>query len=479
MKIVSLQINDKIADFKAGNVLLWSQKNSVGKTTLVRLLLYSFGYPVPSTKKMRFSNIETKLKFLQDGKEYTYQRTKKIVTVFQNEELQGQFHVQNDYDELLAIAFGLDNELILENMLGLHYFDQEKGWTLLNRGTVIGDIHFNIEKLVEGMTGLQLGELRSDIGHLDQEIQNYSQIRNLAEFQVSVQANEDNFDWNSVTELNNELNIVNFSLNREKKNLSELQASLEGNEKFEKMIDRFKLAVKDNAGNEIPVTSETLVDYKFNQAAIRARIVNVHNAINDLNGRKNKLERELSELGLFEVENQVRQVYNALSDVNLSVQNLDAIIADLSKKRSVKKAQVKSILNTSEMVTKIYARVKQYSKTLKVDQYIDPSEGFLFTSNLKEYSGAILHLIVFAFKLGLLKELQDITSSNFPIIIDSPKSGELDQDNLKGMFNLLKEEFSENQIIVATAEDLAALYSWNHTIKFTTRLMEDLPEDHS
>ena len=40
---------------------------------------------------------------------------------------------------------------MLSNILGAFYFDQEKGWTLLNRGVVIGSIHFNIDELVRGI----------------------------------------------------------------------------------------------------------------------------------------------------------------------------------------------------------------------------------------------------------------------------------------------------------------------------------------
>ena len=41
--------------------LIFSQKNSRGKTTLVRLMLYALGYSVPSTKKIKFANCNNKL----------------------------------------------------------------------------------------------------------------------------------------------------------------------------------------------------------------------------------------------------------------------------------------------------------------------------------------------------------------------------------------------------------------------------------
>ena len=50
--------------------------------------------------------------------------------------------------ELHKLLFGNCNDDILLNLLGTFYIDQEKGWTLLNRGTVIGSVHFNIEELM-------------------------------------------------------------------------------------------------------------------------------------------------------------------------------------------------------------------------------------------------------------------------------------------------------------------------------------------
>ena len=39
------------------------------------------------------------------------------------------------------------------------YIDQDKGWTLLNRGTVIGKIKFSIEELLAGLNGIDIDEL--------------------------------------------------------------------------------------------------------------------------------------------------------------------------------------------------------------------------------------------------------------------------------------------------------------------------------
>ena len=60
MRIISLKIianqltvagdNDKVFEFNEGaNIVYSAGDNSVGKTTLLRFLMYSFGYPIPNT----------------------------------------------------------------------------------------------------------------------------------------------------------------------------------------------------------------------------------------------------------------------------------------------------------------------------------------------------------------------------------------------------------------------------------------------
>ena len=60
MKIKSIYISQGMfyteRFFESGFNLIFSEKNSTGKTTLMRCLLYGLGYAIPSTKRF---NIET------------------------------------------------------------------------------------------------------------------------------------------------------------------------------------------------------------------------------------------------------------------------------------------------------------------------------------------------------------------------------------------------------------------------------------
>lgn len=98
------------------------------------------------------------------------------------------------------------------------------------------------------------------------------------------------------------------------------------------------------------------------------------------------------------------------------------------------------------------------------------ASSYLFTSNLKELSGAVLHKTVFAFRLAYIIEIQKKLGIKLPLILDSPSGKEVDPDNVQLMMNILKTEFSDNQIIIASIfkYDFASV----NTIEIKNRLIE-------
>ena len=74
----------------------------------------------------------------------------------------------------------------------------------------------------------------------------------------------------------------------------------------------------------------------------------------------------------------------------------------------------------------------------------------MFTSNLKELSGAVLHKTVFAFRLAYIIEIERVIGVKLPIILDSPSGKEVDQENITLMMGILKRDFSDHQIIIAS-----------------------------
>ena len=96
---------------------------------------------------------------------------------------------------------------------------------------------------------------------------------------------------------------------------------------------------------------------------------------------------------------------------------------------------------------------------------------YLFTSNLRVLSGALLYKTVFAFRLAYILEVKRILGVTLPIILDSPSGKEIDNQNIQMMINILKRDFSDHQIIIASIfeYDLPDV----NVIEIKKRLLED------
>ena len=133
---------ERTIDLDATVNLIHSHENSKGKTTLLRFLLYSLGYNIPSTRKIKFEQCEVKTVIETE--------TSGLITLFRGSnsyivasirDEESTFLLPDQQNSLHELLYGTDNPDILNNVLGAFYVDQEKGWTLLNRGIVIGSIH--------------------------------------------------------------------------------------------------------------------------------------------------------------------------------------------------------------------------------------------------------------------------------------------------------------------------------------------------
>ena len=104
----------------------------------------------------------------------------------------------------------------------------------------------------------------------------------------------------------------------------------------------------------------------------------------------------------------------------------------------------------TRVIKSLYENMVRYATELGVGNNESIAISYLFTSNLKELSGAVLHKTVFAFRLAYIIEIEKHLGIKLPIILDSPSGKEVDQANIQLMVNILKRDFSENQIIIAS-----------------------------
>ena len=110
--------DEKLITFSERNNHVFSIANSKGKTTLLRLLLYSIGYNIPGTKNFNFDKcyVECQVE-IATGEEVTLIReTQSYIVVKYNGEVI-TYPLPGQVLELHSMLFGTKNVNLLRNLL--------------------------------------------------------------------------------------------------------------------------------------------------------------------------------------------------------------------------------------------------------------------------------------------------------------------------------------------------------------------------
>ena len=463
-------------DFSKEVNLIHSDKNSKGKTTLLRFMLYALGYNIPNTKKIKFNQCEVEL-IVENEKKEEIKLVRNNLPIIQIEKNKKKkvYVIPEQQDELQEMVFGIENKDIISNLLGVYYIDQEKGWTLLNRGIVIGSIHFNIEELIRGLSGINCTDLIEKETQLKRKISKYKQMLSIAEYQQILQ-NEKGLVTNSYEDkIDSELDSLLIKQREIKEELHRIDKILSDNKHFKKFVIEMKLLVKTSSGEIVPVTENNIVGLNdaiellvAKRKITFARLVDVTSKIEK---KQKKFNKEYEQLKFFESVNQLEIFDKRISRIPLNQIIIKQEITNLEKEvKNIREEISRITKNNNTIGSYIFEIIIKYATELKIGDKNSISPTYLFTSNLKELSGAILHKTVFAFKLGYISAIKKKLNIKLPILLDSPTGKEVDQENIKLMMNILKRDFSDHQIIIASIFE----YDFNNvnTIEIKNRLIE-------
>ena len=463
-------------DFSKEVNLIHSDKNSKGKTTLLRFMLYALGYNIPNTKKIKFNQCEVEL-IVENEKKEEIKLVRNNLPIIQIEKNKKKkvYVIPEQQDELQEMVFGIENKDIISNLLGVYYIDQEKGWTLLNRGIVIGSIHFNIEELIRGLSGINCTDLIEKETQLKRKISKYKQMLSIAEYQQILQ-NEKGLVTNSYEDkIDSELDSLLIKQREIKEELRRIDKILSDNKHFKKFVIEMKLLVKTSSGEIVPVTENNIIGLNdaiellvTKRKLTFARFVDVTSKIEK---KQKKFDKEYEQLKFFELVNQLEIFDKRISSIPLNRIIIKQEITNLEKEVKDIREEISRITkNNNTIGSYIFEIIIKYATELKIGDKNSISPTYLFTSNLKELSGAILHKTVFAFKLGYISAIKKKLNIKLPILLDSPTGKEVDQENIKLMMNILKRDFSDHQIIIASIFE----YDFNNvnTIEIKNRLIE-------
>lgn len=448
---------ERTFEFTNGVNLIFSKENSKGKTTLLRFMLYSLGYNIPNTRRIKFDRCEVVSRIWVDtvGEMILSRYSNDFIeaTVAGNKKT---YVLPDQLHDLQKIIFGTENADVLDNILGAIYADQEKGWTLLNRGTAIGSIRFNIEELIRGLSGCDCSDLIRREAQLSRELAKYRQMASVAKYREEIVAESgtlvaDSYSVESdvaIAQLLMQQKALQSELNRIDKNLSD-------NRRVRQYVADMKLTVRLPDGTVFPVTADSIVGLSdtIDYLIAKRKIVSadLRSVIHQLANIQKEEETEAEQLAFFQSESMIDIFDRRIASVPIDAGAIDKEIKRLEKVlKSVREEISRKTKSNTGVVMSLYENMVKYAAELGVGNSKSIASSYLFTSNLKELSGAVLHKTVFAFRLAYIIELEKHLGIKLPIILDSPSGKEVDQANIQLMVNILKRDFSDNQIIIAS-----------------------------
>lgn len=436
--------------------LIHSNENSKGKTTLLRALLYALGYNIPATDGIKsFDNFYITIVLATNKEEYILERHRDIIKLQQNEDIV-RYILPAQINELHSVIFKINEELILNNLLATFYIDQEKGWTLLNRGIIIGKNRFKIEDFIAALSEKNVSSINNEIKKIEDELRKYRALKSISEYkEQNIDDDINLYSKKDESELYNKINFYKLRKLEVKNELKEINQILEDNKKIVTYLEKLDIYVKVSEKESIKVCKNNILNYSENQIFYETRRNNLEINLSKINNEIKKIEDELDSRNLFSnIQTVADEIDLMLKDVEINEKQMEKIIGQLTRRRQKLKDELHTILSENNIyLTSIFETIKKYAKELKFEEYIGDSPKFVLTDKLKGKTGRILTHMSFAFKLAYLTEIKKKYNIKLPIIIDSPKTNELTDDAAIAMIRILERDFKDHQIIYASIYD--------------------------
>lgn len=457
MRITSLSMVDGMyhGEYDIEKIsIVYNPLNGQGKTTFLRCILYSLGYPIPSTLNVNLERIDFTLTLVKDsGENCIIRRIGHVADVLCGGSIK-TYSLPCDQYEMQRDIFGIQSELVLANLLGAYYFDQEKGWIVLNRGKVIGGIHFTIEDFLRGLSDRPYLQEYQKLQQVEREIKKYKQMLEVAEYQTGTKERGEDIAHDTPSEeIKQELSRLYNERRPLDNELSRLVNVVRKNTSFKNYVTAMHLRVKAPDGSVIPVNVDTIEDFKTNEKFLQAKIADVKLQLSAVANKISTLEQRLGrEFDLVDVETSIEHFDAEISRIKIDKDAVIRILKDLQRQRKELIEKVRqSIARDGDVVVTLQKSISKYL----IEFGIDGKYGYdIFTHDIKRLTGAFFHMLIFAFRISYAKLVREKTGAVLPIIIDSPTGKEVQREKIDKMLEVLERDFKDHQIIIATIYDL-------------------------
>ena len=212
-----------------------------------------------------------------------------------------------------------------------------------------------------------------------------------------------------------------------------------------------KVYVKNPSGGDpIRVTRDTLFEYESIEevnSARRSMLIAERNALKrQIASIEAEEEKQATLLNVATADSELTRRLASISGIS-SIEVNTMLNKFYKERKALSEALKKRTKSNNTWITDAYKIISDYANELSIpfDYKID-----IFTSNLKTKSGAILHKMVFIYKLAYIKLLSQKVGYPVPIFCDSPSGREIKLKTIAEILSILKRDFAKHQIIIAS-----------------------------
>ncbi|OYS17348.1 hypothetical protein CBF56_07585 [Lactobacillus taiwanensis] len=425
--------------------IISSKYNKKGKSTLLRVILYALGFEVVRTNGIANLDLKTNIKILTDDLEeiQIFRNNEKVILEESSSDKKRELHLPEDREVLHSTFFDFNNGKLLENFLGTFYFEQGRGYSLINNGVVTPKNRFNLKELVTQLVP-EVEEKLKEIEKKEITIRRSKTAINAINAVLKDNDNsieEDNQDEITIQNINS----LKFKLKQLKRKKRTILESIEDNNKLLEYIGKLKLRLRLSDESVVIVTSD--------------KIEGMENISNYLISEKTVVNNQIKETKqlIYKNEEAIKKKYTNRDIAKFSIpqafnfEKNKAMLKYLNKQDEELALQKKELLRKNsyqELQDRIYKLYTEYASELNISNWL--KNGIFSSKNISGLTGTEQEFTAISIRLAALKLIEEFTKVNLPIILDSPFQ-ELDTKNKKLLVDFLENEFSEKHQFIITS----------------------------
>lgn len=425
-----------------------SKDNKAGKSTLLRVLLYALGFEIIMTNGIADLSLQTKVIVDNNHDNELYiKRIGNLVEYKSKKEKKQTFELPEARTKLLAKIFEFTNVDLVSNLLGAFYFEQGRGYSLINHGVVTPKNNFDLKSLINQL----IPELEEKLNELETESEKISrQTKAIRAINKVIERFPDSLGEDDDETIIKNINMLKFKLKELKLKSKRIEEASKDNQSILQYIDKLGLKIRLKDGKEVSVTPNNIVGWKDITNYLKTESLIINNKILDTENELIRQQRLIDDRYSADVDfNKIKITIPQAFNIDKNKVRLKYLNSQ-SKKINSEKNLIFKKNDYQELQNRLYKLYTEFAELLNIKEWL--KNGIFSSKNISGLLGTEQEFTAISIRLAALKLIEESTNVRLPIILDSPFQ-ELTLNNQALLIELLNKRFSETHQIIITSVD--------------------------